>query len=51
MSSIACAGRTPSENISDIDFGRAMAGDAIDSATTALLEELTDFSRKPSAGC
>jgi len=29
--------------ISDEDFGRAMAGDAIEQATTALLEELVDF--------
>jgi len=31
------------KNISDVDFGRAMAGDAIENATTALLEELVDF--------
>lgn len=30
-------------NVSDEDFGRAMAGDSIDGATTALLEELVDF--------
>jgi len=30
-------------HISDEDFGRAMAGDAIEQATTALLEELVDF--------
>ena len=29
--------------VSDQDFGRGMAGDAIDLATTALLEELVDF--------
>ena len=29
--------------ISDEDFGRAMAGDAIEYATTAFLEELVDF--------
>ena len=29
--------------ITDEEFGRAMAGDAIDSATTALLEELVEF--------
>jgi hypothetical protein len=29
--------------VSDGDFGRAMAGDAIDGATAALLEELVDF--------
>jgi hypothetical protein len=31
------------QKISDLDFGRAMAGDAIEHATTALLEELVDF--------
>lgn len=31
------------KNISDVDFGRAMAGDAIETATTALLEDLVDF--------
>lgn len=30
-------------NISDVDFGRAMSGDAIDHATKALLEELANF--------
>ncbi len=30
-------------NISDEDFGRAMAGDAIEHATTALLDEVIDF--------
>lgn len=29
--------------VSDIDFGRSLGGDAIDSATTALLEELVVF--------
>jgi len=29
--------------VPDEDFGRAMAGDAVDHATTALLEELVDF--------
>ena len=31
------------QNISDEDFGAAMGGDAIEHATTALLEELVDF--------
>ena len=30
-------------SVSDVDFGRAMGGDSIDGATTALLEELVDF--------
>ena len=29
--------------VTDEDFGRAMAGDAIEQATTAMLEELVDF--------
>jgi len=32
-----------SKNVTDEDFGRSMAGDAIDRATQALLEELVDF--------
>ena len=32
-----------SQKVADEDFGRAMAGDAIELATTALLEELVDF--------
>ena len=31
------------KNVSDQDFGRAMAGDVLDAASTALLEELVDF--------
>lgn len=31
------------KGVSDEDFGRAMAGDVIDHATTAFLEELTGF--------
>jgi hypothetical protein len=34
-------------DISDEDFGRAMAGDAIEHATRALLEELVGFSPSP----
>ena len=30
-------------NVTDEDFGRAMAGEAIDGATAALLEDLSDF--------
>jgi hypothetical protein len=33
--------------ISDEDFGRSLAGDAIDTATTALLEEFVAFFPKP----
>jgi hypothetical protein len=38
-----CKPEADAKAIADTDFGRAMAGDAIDSATTALLEELVDF--------
>ena len=38
-----CKPEADTKAISDVDFGRAMAGDAIDGATTALLEDLVDF--------
>jgi hypothetical protein len=38
-----CKPEADTKAVSDVDFGRAMAGDAIDAATTALLEELVDF--------
>ena len=38
-----CKPEADAKNVTDEDFGRAMAGDAIDLATTALLEELVDF--------
>lgn len=38
-----CKPEADTKNVSDVDFGRAMGGDAIDGATTALLEELVDF--------
>ncbi|MCK4603006.1 MAG: hypothetical protein KAU28_11100 [Phycisphaerae bacterium] len=38
-----CKTEADAKEISDEDFGRAMAGDAIDHATAALLEELVDF--------
>jgi len=38
-----CKPEADAKNITDVDFGRAMAGDAIDGATTALLEDLVDF--------
>ena len=42
-----CKPEAQTKNISDVDFGRSMAGDAIDLATTALLEELVDFFPQP----
>ena len=38
-----CKEDADAKGITDEDFGRAMAGDAIELATTALLEELVDF--------
>ncbi len=38
-----CKPEADAKNVSDVDFGKAIGGDAIDSATTALLEELVDF--------
>ena len=38
-----CRDDADAKGISDEEFGRAMAGDAIELATTALLEELVDF--------
>ena len=38
-----CKPDADAQNISDEDFGMAMGGDAIEHATTALLEELVDF--------
>ncbi|MGH7143118.1 MAG: hypothetical protein ACREJ2_03170 [Planctomycetota bacterium] len=35
------------QNVSDVDFGRAMAGDAIEHATSAFLEELALFTPNP----
>ena len=38
-----CKPEADAKSVTDVDFGRAMAGDAIDAATTALLEELVGF--------
>jgi hypothetical protein len=38
-----CKPEAQANSVTDEDFGRAMAGDAIEGATTALLEELVDF--------
>lgn len=40
---VICQTEADRLSVSDEEFGRAMAGDAIDRATTALLEELIDF--------
>ena len=38
-----CKPEADERGVSDEEFGRAMAGEAIEAATTALLEELVDF--------
>jgi len=38
-----CKPEADEKGVSDEDFGRAMAGDAIEHATKALLEDLVDF--------
>jgi hypothetical protein len=38
-----CQEEAEAKNVSDEEFGRLLAGDVIDAATTALLEELVDF--------
>lgn len=38
-----CKPEADAKNVSDEDFGRAMAGDAIEHATNALLDEVIDF--------
>jgi len=38
-----CQPEAQAKNVSDEDFGRALGGDVLDCATTALLEELVDF--------
>ena len=40
---VICKPEADQRSITDEDFGRSMAGDAIDQATTSLLEELVDF--------
>ena len=42
-----CKPEADARNVTDEDFGRAMAGDAIEHATRALLEELVLFSPSP----
>lgn len=42
-----CKPEADARNVTDEDFGRAMAGDVIDEATTVLLEELVAFCPSP----
>lgn len=40
---VICKPEADTQDVTDEQFGQAMAGDAIEHATTALLEELIDF--------
>jgi len=42
-----CKPEADSRSVSDEEFGKAMAGDAIEAATTAVLEELVGFCPSP----
>ena len=44
---VVCKEESDQQNVSDVDFGRAMAGDAIEQGTLALLEELALFTPNP----
>jgi len=44
---VVCKPEADEKCVSDEDFGRAMAGDAIEHATKAFLEELVGFSPSP----
>jgi hypothetical protein len=43
----ACKPEADAQKVTDEQFGRAMAGDAIEHATSALLEELVSFCPSP----
>ncbi|MBE7466816.1 MAG: hypothetical protein HS116_25375 [Planctomycetes bacterium] len=44
---VVCKPEADKLGVSDVDFGRAMAGDAIEAGTLALLEELANFTPNP----
>ena len=44
---VVCKEQADEAGVTDEQFGRAMAGDAIDGATRAFLEELADFTPSP----
>lgn len=44
---VLCEDEAKAAGIDEIAFGRALAGDALEAATTALLEEIVDFFPKP----
>jgi len=44
---VVCKDQADQAGVTDVQFGQAMAGDVIDAATKALLEELADFTPSP----
>lgn len=44
---VLCMDQAEKEGVSDVQFGEAMWGDAIDNAATAFVQELTDFFPDP----
>ena len=44
---VVCKPQVEQRSLTDEDFGAALAGDAIEHATVALLEDLVDFSPSP----
>jgi len=44
---VICKDQADGASVTDEQFGRAMAGDVIDAATRAFLEELADFTPSP----
>jgi len=44
---VVCKDQAEKAGVTDEQFGRAMAGDVIDAATKAFLEELADFTPSP----
>lgn len=44
---LCCEEQAQAKNVSDVDFGRAMAGDVIEKATDAFLKALIDFFPDP----
>tara|TARA_R110002020_G_scaffold462046_1_gene681334 strand:- start:207 stop:671 length:465 start_codon:yes stop_codon:yes gene_type:complete len=43
---VLCSDQAEKAGISDVQFGESLAGDAIDSATSAFMDELVDFTPK-----
>ena len=40
---VVCEEQTKEDGVSDVDFGSSLAGDAVEEATRAFLDELVDF--------